>query len=140
MGQCEDLKKKTYLSMQETGAYIGVGKSALERYRREDDFPRPVMVYDRAYFKRTELDEWAEKYRRNGDSDDREILSRLELLSNDETLFYTGISDTTRIKHKKCGSFPQEIRRYGGIYYRRMELDEWLTHYERFKPIKGPRQ
>lgn len=140
MDRKQDLQGKTLLSILEAGKYIGVGESALDRYRKEVDFPRPVMVYGRAYFKRAELDEWAEKYRRNGDIFDKEALSRLELLSNEETLFYTGISDTTRIRHKTKGTFPKEVRRYGEIYYRRIELDEWLAGYERSKPIRRPEQ
>jgi len=135
MGQQIELQRKTLLSILEAGKYIGVGESALDRYRKEIDFPRPVMVYGRAYFKRAELDEWAEKYRRNGDTFDKEILGRLELLSNEETLFYTGISDTTRTRHKTRGTFPKEVRRYGGIYYRRAELDYWLSSYEPFKVV-----
>lgn len=131
----ERMKHKDLLTVLETGPYIGVGKSALDRYRKEDDFPQPVMVYGRVFFRRAELDKWAEKYRKNGNVFEKDRLGQLELLSDHETLYYVSIGYNARARRKASGDFPEEIRRYGGIYYRREDIDKWIKTHQSSKSL-----
>ena len=142
MSDIEALKNKNLLTHDEAYTYMGLSNSAFWCYRKIQDFPKPIEILGRQYFKREEIDTWCIKYRfyYRGDTLNMEHLKARDLLTMRETCFYLGISYGTIYRHEKYGGFPRRIQIYRQrVLYRREELDEWLKTYERNKTVKKPK-
>jgi predicted DNA-binding transcriptional regulator AlpA len=123
----EKLEGITFLTLEETLEYMGIASATLLRYRVIDDFPKAVTVLGKQYLKRSDLDIWIEKYRRDCRNEifDMEVLKEKGLLTRREARFYTGISDTTLIRHAERGTFPKPVYLFRRTFYERSRIDEW---------------
>jgi len=67
--EAEKLKKEMevggYLKAKNAAKYIGVGRTTFLKLSKKEDFPKPIKLSETlVLYKRTELDEWMDKKRR----------------------------------------------------------------------------
>lgn len=129
MSKRKSLDQKTILSYDQAVEFMEINESTFKRYKSLIDFPQPVMIRGKQHFMRKELQTWYDTYRRdyNGEVLDFEEMKLKSLLTRQETILYTGLSDKRIAKQIKDKTFPEQVRLFKCSFFLRSELDEWLA-------------